>query len=245
MKTDPICIDLSHWQANPDWAKLKAAGIRGIILKCTESTNYVDPTFKDRYQAALNNGFAVATYHFFNKGDPEAQMKWYLKHLDPASGERVVIDHEVESCSLTMLHEAVQVLLDLRQDLQITIYSGHLIKDQLAGKRDDFLAATTSLWLAQYTTATPSWPASTWANWALHQYSDKGMVAGAGPYDVNRFNGDDDAFLRWMGPVAHVESLPEPAPAPIPEAATATLLIDSDVPINLTVQLGKNVTLLP
>jgi len=54
----------------------------------------------------------------------------------------------------------VQALLDYGSDLQITVYSGHLLKEQLGDSRDDFLADNTDLWLAQYTEdeSDISWP---------------------------------------------------------------------------------------
>jgi lysozyme len=42
-------IDVSHWQGTIDWKKVDASF---AILKCTESTTYVDPTFTANKAAA-------------------------------------------------------------------------------------------------------------------------------------------------------------------------------------------------
>jgi GH25 family lysozyme M1 (1,4-beta-N-acetylmuramidase) len=105
----------------------------------------------------------------------------------------------------------------MRPDLQITIYSGHLIKEQLSGTRSDILAQNTSLWVAQYTSApAPSWPTSTWPQWSLWQWTDHATVTGCSkPVDANRFNGTADAFKAWMGAGAVTAPPVEPsAPEP-------------------------------
>lgn len=39
-------IDVSKWQGNIDWAKLKASGIQFAIIKATEGTTVVDSRFQ-------------------------------------------------------------------------------------------------------------------------------------------------------------------------------------------------------
>jgi len=215
--SDPIIVDISHWQPTPDWAKLKAAGVKGVILKATQGTTYVDPTFRSRYDAAIAAGFAVSTYHFLEAGNIQTQMNFYLNTLKPRDGERMCIDYETESGKptppLSDLENAVGYLFTVSRNLQITIYSGHLIKDQLRDGYSDVLAMT-SLWISQYTSATaPSWPTGTWPNWTLWQYTDAAKVDGIdGAVDGNRFNGSDENAVKWLGPAGA-----EPAPAPEPE----------------------------
>ena len=45
-------VDISHWQATFNAAQYKASGEDFIILKASESTNYRDPTFNGRWDAA-------------------------------------------------------------------------------------------------------------------------------------------------------------------------------------------------
>jgi len=60
-------LDLSHWNANEkiDFPTLKANGIDFVILKATEGTGFVDPTFEYKYKTALEAGLIVTPYHFF------------------------------------------------------------------------------------------------------------------------------------------------------------------------------------
>jgi lysozyme len=199
---DPSVLDLSHHNPTPDWARLVNTGIVGIIHKATEGGSYVDDQLFKRARPAMDAGLLWATYHFLRPGNTYAQMDHYLATVDPKQGERMVIDHEDAGVSLQQLEEAVDNLLSLRPDINVSIYSGHLIKEQLTGKKSDYLAAHTSLWIAQYTTAAaPSWPTATWPQWSLWQFTDKASVNGCTkPVDGNRWNGDEKSLRQWFVP---------------------------------------------
>jgi lysozyme len=204
-----VVVDLSHWNPEPNWTALKNGGVVGVILKATEGTSFIDKTYKTRRQAALSAGLKLSTYHFFH-GNAEGEMAHYLKTVAPVQGERVCIDHEA-GATLAQLVAAVKYIRAKRPDLPITIYSGHLIKEQLGSAKNDYLAQNTSLWIAHYTKeAQPSWPEATWPAWSLWQFTDKASVAGiSASVDGNRWNGTEENLRRWLGPAA-----PEPEPAP-------------------------------
>lgn len=210
----PICLDLSHWQDFPDFEEVAASGVKGMIHKVSEGTSYVDPNRATNCSKAMAAGLAISTYFWIKPGDGRAQAEFYLATLDPVDGERVVIDYEESGCSLTTLKDAVQALLDFKHGLQITVYSGHLIKEELSG-RDDYLATHTDLWLAQYTSdeSNISWETATWPQWSLWQYSETGVIPGIDDtyVDLNNFNGTEDEFLKWISPAG---SKPPKPPKP-------------------------------
>lgn len=217
----PVAIDISHWQNFPDFDEVAAAGIKGMIHKVSEGTSYIDPNREENCSNAKKAGLAIATYFWIKPGDGRAQAEFYLSVLDPVPGERVVIDYEESGCSLTTLYDVVQALLDYKDDLQITVYSGHLLKEQLGSKRDDFLAEHTDLWLAEYQSKSTiddiSWSDETYPQWALHQYSETGTIPGVdGSYvDLNRYNGSDEEFMKWILPAG--ASPPKPPTPPTPD----------------------------
>ena len=47
-----IVVDLSHWEAQVDFVQAKTAGIAAVILKATQGTGFLDPTFASRAEAA-------------------------------------------------------------------------------------------------------------------------------------------------------------------------------------------------
>jgi GH25 family lysozyme M1 (1,4-beta-N-acetylmuramidase) len=232
---DPCVIDLSHHNPTPDWAKLVSIGVVGVIHKATEGTTYKDPTLYERARAAMDSGLLWSTYHFMRPGSMTEQMDWYLEVVDPVQGERVCLDHEDDGVSLDELEAAVNYLLLTRPDLQVTIYSGHLIEEQLGSTRNDYLADNTSLWTAQYTTASaPSWPTGTWPEWSLWQYSQTVTVPGISQkVDGNRWNGDEDALRLWFGPASAIEPAP-PEPAPGYETVDIAIVTTPGVSVSVT-----------
>lgn len=212
MSDIPICIDISHWQDFPDFEQVAASGVRGMIHKATEGTTYQDPNRKENCANAAEAGLLISTYYWIKPGDGRDQTNFYLDTIQPVIGERVCIDYEEAGCSLITLEDAVSTLLDAKKELKITVYSGHLLKEQLNG-RNDFLAEETDLWLAQYTTGTPSWPDETYDQWMLHQYSESGVVPGIDDtyVDLNNFNGDEKEFIQWISPAGQKPVLPQPS----------------------------------
>lgn len=229
-------IDISHYQPEPDFAKVKAAGIVGVIFKATQGTSYVDDTYKSREGKALAAGLKTSTYHYLEGGNITAQMDHYLSTIDAPQGARVCLDHEADA-TRTELEQAVSYIQSKRPDLQVTIYSGHLIKDQLGSAKSAVLA-TTSLWLAQYTTGTPSWPKGTWPTWSLWQFTDQATVAGiSGKVDGNTFNGSNENLAKWFGPVTAPAPTPTPEPSPTGDIA---IVIDTPGGFDFTVSITVN-----
>lgn len=236
------CIDISHWQDFPDFEEVAAAGVIAMIHKATEGTGYSDPNRGKNCSAAIRAGIAVATYHWLSPdADAASQMEYYLSVIEPVQGERVVIDYEEEGCQLSDLIEAVKFLKADPRDLQVSIYSGHLLKEQISGEKNEYLADNTDLWLAQYTTGTPTWPDETYPEWTLWQYSESGNIDGiyGSEVDLNRFNGSDAALLKWINP-AGGEIIPMP-PEPEPDAKWVDVEITTaeGVAVNVTVNDEK------
>jgi lysozyme len=228
-------IDVSHYNTVTSWAAVKASGVVGAIFKATEGVGYEDPSLKSGFADALKSGLACCTYHYLHHGNADGQMDYYLGVIDPQDGERVIIDYEHDDCTLDDLHEAVQRLLDFGHDLQITVYSGHLLKDQLGNSRDEFLEANTDLWVAQYTTGSPSWPSGTYKIYSLWQWSDQGSIDGVqGDVDKNEFNGSKENCVKWIGPASQ-------QPAPSPDVAQVDIQIDTTGDVTVTVN-GKRIT---
>jgi lysozyme len=196
--TNPICIDISHWQPDPDWKTLMLGGTQAVILKCTEGTGYLDKTYNSRITSARANNFSVAPYHFLKPGNAVEQMKWFVKNAKMNPGDRLVIDYEDAGCKLSELLSAVEYLMSLKI-YEITVYGGSLLKEQIGSSKIELLANNTSLWLAQYTEGTPTWPKATWKYWSLWQYTDKASVHGLSvPCDGNKWNGSPDKLAGWF-----------------------------------------------
>jgi lysozyme len=178
----------------------------------------------------MDAGLCWSTYHFLRPGDMAEQMQHYLGTINPRPGERVCLDHEDAGVSVSQLRQAVQICLGHPNNLQVTIYSGHLIEEQLGGERDDYLAENTSLWTAQYTNRPNEveWNSATWPTPSLWQYTDEADVIGIeGPVDGNKWNGTGEALKKWFGP-AEEEEPEEPLPPPTPGIAHVDIAIKTE-----------------
>jgi len=221
-------LDLSHHNDVKSWDDIAASGIVGVILKATEGSTYQDPKYQLRAREARNAGLKVASYHYLHAGNIAEQMKWFIETVQPDYGERMVIDHEADA-SLEELEQAVRTLYADPHDLQITVYSGHLIKEQLgADGYSETLAELTSLWIAQYTSGSPSWPEKTWPSISLWQWTDSATVQGAvGPVDGNQFNGSAENCALWIGPT--------PVPQPVESSIQMGMIVARGTKITLTI----------
>lgn len=239
---NPICVDLSHWNPEPNWQQLKNGGTQGVILKATQGTGYTDPTFNSRRVAAIQAGLPVIAYHYLEHGNVQAQISHYLAVLKPAEGERVIIDYEEAGCTIGELRAAAQQLANFGKNLQVTVYGGSVLEQQLGSSRDEYLAENTSLWTAQYTNASaPSWPTGTWPVWSLWQYTDAATVQGiSAPVDGNRFNGSSTSFDKWFRPASAApaighEIVPPVVAISVPAGVVVEVTTTTAVPLSVTV----------
>lgn len=179
-------IDLSHHNQIASFDQVKAAGILGVILKATQGTTFVDPTFAANRDAAEKAGLLVGAYHFGIAGDPVAQAEFLI--ATAGKDRLLVLDFESNPQGHDMsLLEAEQFVhhISALTGRYPGLYSGHTIKEALAqaGITDPSQTELSQcwLWLSQYSSA-PMLP-KIWTRWTLWQYTDGAQ--GPGPYTVD------------------------------------------------------------
>lgn len=80
-------IDISSWQhpngAPIDWARVKAAGVQGVLIKATQGDWYVNPYFHGDAEGAAAEGLLVGAYHFAEPSTStvEIQAQYFLQHV--------------------------------------------------------------------------------------------------------------------------------------------------------------------
>lgn len=93
-------LDISGHNGEVDFAKVKAAGIEGVMLKCTEGDSYLAPKFLPNYEKALAAGLKVGAYHFLRADKMLAAAKegrWFgqcCEGLTLELGLALDIEHE-------------------------------------------------------------------------------------------------------------------------------------------------------
>ena len=80
-------IDISGWQPDIDLAKMD---IDFAIIKATEGTNYVNPTFAKHQKQAAELNLLQGFYHYFSGGDPVEEAQHFLHTVDNHIGDGVL-----------------------------------------------------------------------------------------------------------------------------------------------------------
>jgi len=186
---NPNVIDISHWNTVRDFAALKAAGILGVILKCTQGTNYVDPTYVARRKLITDAGLLFGAYTFNTGENVKAQVEQFFSHAEPDDNTLMALDFEDNPHSQMSLDQArlFLQLADARLGRKLVLYSGNRIKDMLGNHADAFFGSH-KLWLAQYGPVAKTQPS--WLTPFLWQYSENGQLPGTdGKIDLNYYAG--------------------------------------------------------
>lgn len=194
----PNVIDIYHGNTVNDFAALKAAGIIGVIHKCTQGANIVDPMYATRRKLATDAGLLWGAYTFNTGQDVDAQVNEFLSHAEPDANTLCALDFEDNPASNMTLDQAVQFLQLTAQELTqpMVLYSGNRVKDLLGNVVNPFLGSH-RLWLPQY--GPKAIPQASWSAPWLWQYSESGKLSGTdGAIDLNQYSGNDLAG-EWAG----------------------------------------------
>lgn len=190
-------IDVSRWQGQIDWVKVKAAGIKFAILKCggSDAGFYSDRTFEYNYNEAKKNGIAVGAYYFVGKDciSYEAGQADAKRMLSICSGKEfelpLFIDCEAQDPKNKVgITDAIVGFYDVMKasGRNAGVYASKVsgFKDRIEDDRIQHIPH----WVAQYnSTCTYDKPYIIW------QKSSKGMVDGIkGNVDLNE--GVDNLF---------------------------------------------------
>jgi lysozyme len=192
-------IDLSHHNANVNFAQIKAAGVVGVIYKASQGTGYTDPTYAARRIAAKAAGLLWGAYHFGTGGDVAAQVSRFMTSAKPDGDTLMALDFEpnAQTPANTMsLAQAKAFLALIEQKLgrKAVLYGGSLINDVLGTTVDPVLAQH-RIWWARYG-AQPrvqaSWPTYwLWQHTDGHNGPEPHAVPGVGPCDCDTFDGSE------------------------------------------------------
>ena len=183
-------IDISSYQGcNIDFNAVKNSGVDIVIIKATESTEYLNMYFDYQVQGVINAGIKFGFYHFF-QGNGIAEADYFCNAIEPYKDimdVKPVIDVEIPLCDINN-----QTLLFInrvkeRLGLDCLIYSGaYFAGDNLT----DPELTKYGFWVAHYDTDTPAMK-GIWKDYVGHQYTDSGIVDGiTGGVDSNIFTDD-------------------------------------------------------
>ncbi|MDX3810104.1 glycoside hydrolase family 25 protein [Bosea thiooxidans] len=197
-------IDVSRWQGDIDWAKVKDAGTRFAFIKATEGGDHVDPNFKRNWAEAKKHGIPRGAYHFVWWCRPaKDQVRWIKKHIprDPDALPPVLdVEWQNDSqCTRRVSREdaleKIRIMMAaLREHTgkKPIIYTDiNFHEDVLEGAFNDH-----PYWLRS--TAAPLAKRYARDRWEFWQFTTTGRVPGiVGHVDRNAFFGSEREFEAW------------------------------------------------
>lgn len=176
-------LDLSHWNKITKWDKIKDP----VILKCTESIDYLDPTFKERQKILREKGLFYGSYHFFRDVDPVKQADFYLENASWKEGEILVLDFEI---NCTAVVDKCRKFLKRVEEK--TGQVPFLYTNEARANLYDF---GYPMWIARYGTNDGTKQKPPTKKCLLWQYTSRGQVEGIlGYVDLNEFMLEEEHY---------------------------------------------------
>ena len=186
--------DLSHWQGKMNFKKSRAAGATLVYIKATDGIGFVDPRFKENWQAALGEGLKVGAYHYFrNDAGVDAQALNFLGTADYKNGILPPV-LDVEDTKTKPIASDILRWLQIVEEaigIQPVIYTGAWYWNRDRFGHGVTWASGYRLWVSSFNPYAAKIPED-WKRWWLWQFSGKGngrgkyFGAGGADIDLNR-----------------------------------------------------------
>lgn len=205
----PGVLDVAKWDypgttgdVLKSLALAKADGITGVVAKCTQGKDYVDPTWIKWHAACAAMGLDFGAYHFASNTEPgEDQADWFMKNVDAAGCDpattALMLDFERNpDHALTMtvpMARAFAKRIKERLGFFPLLYGDQSFLSQIVDPHDPLGACP--LWPAVYGGSGPRIPLA-WAKWTLWQYTDGKYAASVGPRETPGFSRMDRSVYR-------------------------------------------------
>jgi lysozyme len=199
-------IDVSKWQLDIDWKKVRAAGTRFAFIKATEGGDHLDENFRDNWRAAKDADIPRGAYHFVFWCRPARdQIRWFIRNV-PKEPDALppVLDVEWNNHSRCPRATPEKARAKMREMLKAfhahygkkpIIYTDiNFHEDVLEGTKefDDY-----PFWIR----STAARPEARYQNrpWEFWQFTTTGRVPGiSGDVDRNAFFGSEKQFRDWL-----------------------------------------------
>lgn len=174
-------IDVSEWQEEIDWEKVKAEGVVFAIIRVQHGVDHEDLTYKQNIAECERLGIRYAVYAYCGFNDPVEEATAFYERVQAAKGKPIFYgsDYEEDVENARSWSEAfVNALNDLGiSDKQQVAY----IANHLYTKLNINVSRFGSVWIPAYRSTPPDHPYDLW------QYSNTGTVAGIeGNVDMNK-----------------------------------------------------------
>ncbi len=198
-------IDVSRYQGEIDWARVRGAGVSFAYIKATEGADVLDAMFTRNWEAARQAGVPRGAYHFYYFCRSAAeQAAWFTRHVPrDAASLPPVLDMEWNHRSRTCPLRPDPVGIRREMGVFLDTLTRHFGRRPVIYSTVDFYhdnelwrIAGYDFWLravADHPTAV--YPSRPWTFW---QYTGTGLVDGiVGRTDLNVFAGSHAQWRSW------------------------------------------------
>ncbi|WP_054522187.1 GH25 family lysozyme [Thermanaerothrix daxensis] len=210
--------DVSHWQGEIDFARMKEAGANFVFLKASQA-EWTDRRFVVNYQAAKQAGLLVGMYHYLDWTTPaDKQARYFAKLIqDYPPDIEPVLDYEerrkapLQRIAIVAAREFVDIVEE-NTGRVCMVYTSPGYWHEYGSDAASW--AECPLWIAHYRVSKPIVPAP-WKDWLFWQYTDRGdgkqYGVSSAQIDLNWYNGTVDELLARYGRPSPEEQNGEPA----------------------------------
>lgn len=192
-------IDVSHHNARQIAAgTLDITKPEFVIMKATEGRTYRDPMMYEYFSTLDMNRQLFGFYHYARpeNNDPDAEAKHFLSVVGEYAGSALLaLDVEGKSFLLNDRDLAAWVLEWCRYIQDETgvlplVYTG---TEGLLKFGDAILRENIGLWFARYRAKLDKEMYAPYPFWAIWQHTSN-------PWDMDRFNGNRDQWMKYCTP---------------------------------------------
>lgn len=199
-------IDVSRYQGEIDWERVRAAGISFAYIKATEGGDVLDVRFLDNWAGAKQAGVPRGAYHFYYFCRSAAeQAAWFTRHVpQDRAALPPVLDMEWNHRSRTCPVRPPAAVIRQEMGVFLEALARHYGKRPVIYTTVDFYRDN-ELWHFEghefWLRSVADHPAGPYPGqrWAFWQYTGTGVVPGIeGPTDLNAFAGSPEQWRAWV-----------------------------------------------
>lgn len=232
-------IDVSIWQGQINYERVKEDGIKVVYIRSSEGNSYVDPYYLRNYNNAKANGLKIGFYHYLTATTEEEaieQADFFVSLVGGLEADcRLAMDfeqfyglgiEEINAVSLAFLERVEE-----KSGKEVVIYSDAYNARATFGEE---LAKRYPIWIAEYGVEEPE-SNGKWETWVGFQYSSTGEVSG-----INS-RVDLDYYTQGIF-LSDSSKIPEPEkPIPHPDDTQEITIKRGDTLSNIAIEYGTTV----
>lgn len=194
-------IDIANYQKTLDITKIAADF---VIIKVTEGTHYINPSFEKHYKQASQSKKLIGFYHYANGKDANNEADYFLKNIGSKIGTGLLcLDWEGKNNPLFGSNKSVSWCKKFadrifeKTGIRIFIYMSKSVSRQ---HNWSIIAKNNPLWVAQYKNYertgyqtnpwTDSYGYGAWKSPTIFQYSSSGRL--------NNYSGNLDMDIGYL-----------------------------------------------